>query len=235
MKYDLPAPRVDGQAVRRRIGAGPDDTVLVAGSTARGEEPAVLGAFSALRKVSPASRLVLAPRHPEDLEAAREAVRHAGLRLLAWSDLAREGAPAGGGCPAHDVLLVDVVGILPELYAAATLAFVGGSLVPRGGQNLLEPAAQGKPVLYGPHIENFRSVAGALAAQGGGFMAQDASELASLVLRLAADPKAIDAAGTSARRVVESQRGALARTLDHMEAALRSSAPMDASAGRARP
>jgi 3-deoxy-D-manno-octulosonic-acid transferase len=222
LKFDLPAPRVDASEVRRRIGAAPDETVLVAGSTARGEEDAVLGAFAALRRARPDSRLVLAPRHPEDLEAARDASLRAGLRLLHWSAIASGGTRGSAASPPpYDVLLVDVVGVLPEVYAAATLAFVGGSLVPRGGQNLLEPAAQGKPVLFGPHVENFRAVARDLGAQGGGFMARDPSDLAALVLRLASDKAALDAAGASARRVVEGNRGALTRTLDYLEAALR--------------
>ena len=230
LKFDLPAPRVDANEVRRRIGASPEEAVLVAGSTARGEEDAVLGAFAALRRVRPISRLVLAPRHPEDLEAAREASRRAGLRLLRWSEIA---AGTTSAPQPYDVLLVDVVGVLPEVYAAATLAFVGGSLVPRGGQNLLEPAAQGKPVLFGPHVENFRAAARDLGAQGGGFMARDPSDLAALVLRLAGDKAALDAAGASARRVVEANRGALTRTLDYLEAALRVPPSLCASTGHA--
>ena len=216
LKFDLPVPPGDAALVRRRLGASRDETILVAGSTAAGEEGAVLAAFAALRARQPAARLVMAPRHPEDLEAARQALTRAGLRTVRWSALA---AAAAEPEASHDAVLVDVVGVLPEIYAAASLAFVGGSLVPRGGQNLLEPAALAKPVLFGPHVENFRAAAEALQAQGGGFMARDAEELAALVCRLASDTRAREDAGARARRVVESNRGALARTLDLLVAA----------------
>jgi 3-deoxy-D-manno-octulosonic-acid transferase len=212
LKFDLPPPAVDEAVVRRRIATGPDVTIFVAGSTARGEEEAILAAFAALRRHDPAARLILAPRHPEDLEAAARALQGARLRTERYTTAASAGP--------WDALLVDVVGVLPQLYAAATVAFVGGSLTTRGGQNLLEPAALGKPVLFGPHVENFRAAAQALLDAGGGFMARDAGELGRLASRLAGDPVARGAAGAGARAVVEANRGALARTLRVIDQAL---------------
>jgi 3-deoxy-D-manno-octulosonic-acid transferase len=212
LKFDLPPPAVDEAAVRRRIATAPEVTIFVAGSTARGEEEAILAAFAALRRCDPLARLVLAPRHPEDLDGAARALSKAGLRTARYTT-----AEAAGP---WDALLVDVVGVLPQLYAAATVVFVGGSLTPRGGQNLLEPAALGKPVLFGPHVENFRAAAQALLAAGGGFVARDATELGALATRLAGDPVARGAAGEGARAVVEANRGALARTLRAIDQAL---------------
>jgi 3-deoxy-D-manno-octulosonic-acid transferase len=121
---------------------------------------------------------------------------------------------------AGDAVVVDVLGVLPEIYVAAALAFVGGSLVPRGGQNLLEPAAVGCPVLFGPLVDNWRAAADALVRAGGGFMVRDGAGLAAEVARLAADPGARAQAGARALAVVESNRGALERTLDLLAAQL---------------
>ncbi|HUD70321.1 MAG TPA: glycosyltransferase N-terminal domain-containing protein, partial [Dongiaceae bacterium] len=215
LKFDLPAPAIAGAEVRRRLGLDPAATVLVAGSTARAESTPVLGAFAALRAAAPAARLVLAPRHPEDFEDAAAAVVGAGWRLARYGAITDR--PAGTPAADYDVLLVDRLGVLPEIYAAANLAFVGGSLVPRGGQNLLEPAALGVPVLFGPEHHNVRAAADALVAAGGGFVAADAAALARLVVDLARDPAGARAMGARARGVVERERGALNRTLDAAE------------------
>ena len=220
VKYDLPLPRVDPSAIRRRLGAGPGDFLFVAGSTAPGEESAIIDAFKALRCVRPEARLILAPRHPEARQAAADALHRADLPPLAWSSLRPDGPPFAAGATASAAVLVDTLGVLPEIYAAASLVFVGGSLVPRGGQNLLEPAALGRAVLFGPHIENFRPSASALIERGGGFMATDAAALRELVLRLAADDDARAAAGALAREVVESHRGALQATVNLVAAIL---------------
>src|SRR5262249_11616494 len=159
---------------------GIDDAtpLFVAGSTAPGEEAPVLRALEILRSAAPAVRLILAPRHPEDFAAASKAAAAAGHRVAAWSGVV-DGTGGRAAGAARDVLVLDAGGVLPRVYAAADLVFVGGSLVPRGGQNVLEPAAQGRPVVFGPHTENFRAIAGALVSAGGGFVAHDAEEIGS--------------------------------------------------------
>ncbi|HYV85549.1 MAG TPA: glycosyltransferase N-terminal domain-containing protein [Patescibacteria group bacterium] len=220
MKFDLPRPAAAAATVRRRLGFDEAGPILVAGSSARGEEAAIIEAFLALRRNEPGARLVVAPRHPEDVPAAEEALAAAGLVPRRYSATsAAEGVASGaaravGGGGAADAVVVDVLGVLPEIYVAATLAFVGGSLVPRGGQNLLEPAAVGCPVLFGPLVDNWRAAADALLRAGGGFMVDDGRALAGQVTRLAADPAARRQAGERALAVVESNRGALERTLD---------------------
>jgi 3-deoxy-D-manno-octulosonic-acid transferase len=212
LKFDLPLPSTPGEATRERLGLAPGEPLFVAGSTAPGEEAPVLEAFRALRQADPRARLVLAPRHPERFARAGEILRASGLRVANWSAL-----PAPG---AYEALLLDAVGVLPLLYAAADLVFVGGSLVPRGGHNILEPAALGKPVLFGPHMDNFKEPARALTAAGAAFVARDGRELGSLAVRLLSDPAAYRVASALARRVVEANRGALARTIEALDEVL---------------
>jgi 3-deoxy-D-manno-octulosonic-acid transferase len=217
LKFDLAPPQADRQGVRRRLGLEDGAPLFVAGSTAAGEEPAVLEAFAALRRSHPSARLVLAPRHPENFAAAQRLARAAGHAVALWSRYTAGSAPARAS---FDVLVLDAMGVLPEIYAASDLVFVGGSLVRRGGHNVLEPAALGRPVLFGPHMENFRAAAEALTAAGAGFVARDGDELGRLLLRLLSDRAGYAVASAMARRVVEANRGALDRTLALVEEAL---------------
>jgi 3-deoxy-D-manno-octulosonic-acid transferase len=237
LKFDLAPPQADRQGVRRRLGLEDGAPLFVAGSTAAGEEPAVLEAFAALRRSHPSARLVLAPRHPENFAAAQRLARAAGHAVALWSRYAAGGPPAqaaaAGSAPARasfDVLVLDAMGVLPEIYAASDLVFVGGSLVRRGGHNVLEPAALGRPVLFGPHMENFRAAAEALTSSGAGFVAKDGDELGRLLLRLLSDRAGYAVASAMARRVVEANHGALDRTLALVEEVL---APIPARGLRA--
>ena len=223
LKFDLAPPPADRQGVRLRLGLEDGAPLFAAGSTAAGEERAVLEAFAALRLSHPSARLVLAPRHPEDFATARRLAGEAGHAVALWTRLAagqpeRTGARGPAPAPARfDVLVLDVMGVLPDLYAASDLVFVGGSLVRRGGHNVLEPAALGRPVLFGPHMENFRAAAEALTAAGAGFVARDGEELGNLLVRLLSDRAGYAVASAMARRVVEANRGALDRTLALIE------------------
>ncbi len=220
LKFDLPVPDVETGTVRRRIGLT-TEPLFVAGSTDTGEESPILDAFRILRATEPRVRLLIAPRHPERFAAAGASLRAAGLRVATWSAL-ETGVPAppgdpGAGAPLPwDAMLIDAIGVLPQLYAAADVVFVGGSLTRRGGQNLLEPAAMGRPVLFGPHVDNFRAAADSLIDAGGGFVVRDGAELGRLAARFLADPAARDQAGERARRVVVAERGALQRTVDRL-------------------
>jgi len=215
LKFDLPPARADRDGIRRKLGMPGSEPLFVAGSTAAGEDEPVLRAFTALRERDRTARLVLAPRHPENFAPAEAAARAAGRRVTRWTALGPAAASA-----VWDVLLLDALGVLPEMYAAADLVFVGGSLVPRGGHNVLEPAALGKPVLFGPHMENFRVAAEALTAAGAGFVARDGEELGHLLVRLLSDGAGYRVASAMALKVVEANRGALDRTLAMIEEVL---------------
>src|SRR5262249_19222828 len=149
----------------------------IAGSTHRGEEVLVLDVFRRLVAQVPDLRLVLAPRHPERAGEVERLATDAGLRVVRRSRLPGDGA----GCA---VVILDTVGELADLYRLATVVFVGGSLVPAGGHNLFEPALRKKPVLSGPHTENFRESADLLVHAGGALVVRSALELETQMRRL---------------------------------------------------
>ena len=214
LKYDALRPPETPGPLRRALGQdGPaPPPLLVAGSTLDGEEAAVLGAFAALRQAVPAARLVIAPRRPERFAPAAEAAASAGWRT------ARRTALPEAGWGDGDVVVLDTVGELAQVYPMATVVFVGGSLVPAGGHNVLEPAVAGKPVVVGPHMENFREIADAFLAENAMVQVRDAAGLAAAVLGLFADPARRADLGRRARDVVERNRGALDRTVDALAA-----------------
>jgi len=181
--------------------------VWVAGSTHAGEEALVLAAHAEL---PPDVLLLLVPRHPERFDAVAQLLAQGGWKFARRS---------GGAPPDAEVrvVLVDSVGVLAALYAAADAAFVGGSLVPIGGHNLLEPAALGVPVLTGPFTANGREIAQLLLSQGAALQVADARELAAALRRLLSDPAERQRMGASGRQIVESNRGSLARLLGLIE------------------
>ncbi|MBI4371169.1 MAG: hypothetical protein HY552_02610 [Elusimicrobia bacterium] len=214
-KYDAAKPDTGGvgvASVLARLGwAGAP--IFVAGSTHPAEEDVVLAACARARERVPGLRLVLAPRHPERSQEAWDALEAAGLRPARWSRLA-----AGEAAPARaEALLVDAMGVLPSLYARARAAFVGGTLAPVGGHNLLEPAAAGVPVLYGPHTSHVEEPARLLEREGGGARVRNAEELGDRLARFAADPAAAREAGARAAQAARALRGAAARVLALLE------------------
>ena len=209
MKFDGAIPSEPDPALRSLVaGAAGDGKVLVAGSTSPGEEEIVLDAMRLAGEG--AFFLVLAPRHPDRFGRVEAILRQQDVPFVRRSD---GGSNAGSGRPPR-VLLLDTVGELAGAYRLADLAFVGGSLVPRGGQNLTEPAVCGVPVLFGPHTQHVAAVAGALLACGGGERVTDAASLAAAAVRLLGDLPARRRMGEGGRSLVDSQRGATARTVE---------------------
>jgi 3-deoxy-D-manno-octulosonic-acid transferase len=192
-----------GAALRARYAAG--RPLWVAGSTREGEETAVLEAAQAIAARHPGTVLVLAPRHPPRFDAVAEAIVAAGCACVRHS-----GAVAAGADGAR-VVLLDTLGELPDFYAAADVAFVGGSLVRAGGHNLLEPAALGVPVVAGPHQFNGPEIAEALQQAGALTIVPDAAALAAVVTALLDDPTTRSRQGAAGRAVVAANRGALER------------------------
>jgi 3-deoxy-D-manno-octulosonic-acid transferase len=196
----------EGRELRGSVGGGARP-IWIAGSTHAGEEEQVLAAHEQL----PADALLLlVPRHPDRFESVGELLKQRGVKFAR-----RSGGVAPD--PATRVLLVDTVGELAALYAAADAAFVGGSLVPIGGHNLLEPAALGLPVLTGPSHANGEEIARMLLAEGAALEVRDAGELAAALSRLLADGQERRRMGDIGRRIVESNRGSVARLLELIE------------------
>jgi 3-deoxy-D-manno-octulosonic-acid transferase len=184
--------------------------VWVAGSTHAGEEDALVAAQAELRGSIADALLVLVPRHPQRFDAVAAALSRQGVIFERRSRAASVAAPA-------EILLVDRMGELTAFYAASDAAFVGGSLVPVGGHNLLEPAALGLPVLTGPYTANSKEIARTLIERGGAIEVGDAPALAASLRQLFADPALRRRLGEAARDFVEAHRGSLARLLQLLE------------------
>ena len=187
----------------RESGTGP---VLVCGSTVEDEEGSLLSAFRNLLVDHPKAVMILAPRHPERFVEVAELVETLGFRMLRrslWS-----GEPLAGS-----VFLVDSIGELAALYSLATVAFVGGSLVPRGGHNILEPAMYGVPVVTGNHYENFRDIVNYFRERNA-VRVVGLAELPLVFMELIENAGERDTLGRNALAALDSQRGATARTVD---------------------
>jgi 3-deoxy-D-manno-octulosonic-acid transferase len=217
VKHDRPSEgELSGKAadwIARSV-EGRSGGVLVAGSIRDGETRIVLDAFLELRKAFPDLLLVLAPRHPERFDPA--VFNGSGLSWGRWSEVSSSGPEAG-----NSLVLVDTYGDLAELYALATLAFVGGTLDRRGGHNLMEPAFKGVPVLFGPHFANFEEEGNALVAAGGGFVTVDGDAIVAEASRLLGDDEARRTAGRRALGVAEGSGGAVGNTLALLEEVMR--------------
>jgi len=211
LKFDvsLPAPPPIVESLRRSMSAESAGPVLVCGSTVDDEEAPLLKAFENLRVAHPRAVMILAPRHPERFEQVAILVRQLEILLVRRSQWS--GQPLSGG-----VLLIDTIGELAALYALADVAFVGGSLVPRGGHNIIEPAQHGVAIVTGNHTENFRDIVGL-------FKSRDAVRIVSLaelpltLMQLLADDAERLALGRRALETIRSQMGATSRTLEALK------------------
>jgi 3-deoxy-D-manno-octulosonic-acid transferase len=186
--------------------------VFVAGSTMRGEEAAVLRAFRRVRASVPATLLLIAPRHPERFDEVEQLCREEGWKTQRRTALAIDAEPAA------DVVVLDTIGELATLYQVATVVFVGGSLVPTGGHNVLEPAVFGKPIVFGPYMDNFREIADACVAAEAAIRLDDEGQLEREVVQLLTDPVKRARLGAAARALVDANRGAKDRTMSVIEA-----------------
>ena len=213
LKFDsleLPAVVSHGKPrarVLRFFRLSPNRLVLVAGSTVKGEEPAVLKAFSRLKGTSPSAVAILAPRQPERFGEVERLARDAGFVVARRSDLPIDTEPRA------DVVVLDTIGELAQLYQVATVVFVGGSLVDHGGHNILEPAVFGKPIVFGPHMQNFKEIVDAFLGNDAAVQVGSERELEQAMVSLATDPVRRAKLGAAARALVEANRGAKGKTL----------------------
>ena len=208
LKFDVAPPTAPAivTSLRESLGQSGAAPVLVCGSTLEDEEGALLSAFSNILANHPKAVMILAPRHPERFAEVAELVERLGFRL--WRRSLWSGESLAGG-----VFLVDSIGELAALYSLATVAFVGGSLLPRGGHNILEPALYGVPVVTGNHYENFRDIVNYFRERNA-VRVVGVAELPLVFLELIESREARETLGRNALAALESQRGATARTVE---------------------
>jgi 3-deoxy-D-manno-octulosonic-acid transferase len=214
LKFDAAETPAPSEALTSRFGlaARRNRPLLVAGSTTAGEEDLVLTAFRRVLARLPEAALLIAPRHPERFDLVASLVGSRGLGCL------RRSALEPGGWGDEEVVLLDTLGELAPVYALADVVFVGGSLVSAGGHNILEPAAAGRPVIVGRHMENFQEIADQFRVAGALVRVADAEQLGHEVAALLLDASRRRELGDRARRLVEENRGAVRRTVDALSA-----------------
>jgi 3-deoxy-D-manno-octulosonic-acid transferase len=213
LKFDslqAPTPVAHGrprEPVLRYFRLSPSRIVVVAGSTMKPEDAVVLRAFARIRSIAPGALLVIAPRQRERfLEVERLALED-GFTVARRSNLPIDGEPR------VDVVVLDTFGELAQLYQLATVVFVGGSLADYGGHNILEPAIFGKPIVFGPHMHNFREIAETFLANQAAVQVQSERELEEVLRNLITDPVRRAGLGAAARALVEANRGAKDKTM----------------------
>ena len=207
LKFDVIAPKgvtERGDEIRNRLG-GAEKKVIVLGSSHEGEEMAFLDSLASTRNNFPDTSIVgvIVPRHPERFDSVSDYITRRGIQVTRWSE-SREFLP-----DTVDVLLVDTMGELMEFYAASDIAVVGGSFVPVGGHNILEPLMVGTPVLFGPEMSNFRQIAELVLTANAGCQVADKSELTSGVCRLLVQSELSEEMTANGYRLLEGNRGSV--------------------------
>jgi len=216
LKYDIEVPQIDGPErvlFRESIGFVSTAPLWVAGSTHPGEEKQILAAHKGLKHVFPKLQLLLAPRDPERGPELESLAREMGFKAIRRSAIEKSGDV--------DIVVLDTLGELLKCYSLCDVAFVGGTLVNIGGHNLLEPAAYGVPVLFGPYVESMRTIAEDLLTHGGGRRVSGKEELESVLNRLLKDSFERKNMGNKAKDLLRKNQGAVSRYLDLVAEALR--------------
>jgi 3-deoxy-D-manno-octulosonic-acid transferase len=212
LKFDQMIPRFDKydkEAIRKSLGISNSCQIIVAGSIREGEEKIILDVFQRLRKENPSFLLILAPRHLNQINLIEEYLLGLGLKFRKKTEIDKKSIEDQN----YSVILLDTMGELFSIYCIADVAFVGGSLVPSGGHNILEPAIWGVPVIFGPHIDDFKFAASCLIQSGGGIMVESEDELYQSFSGLLKDEKLRKHLGQKGKKAVEKQRGAAEQTV----------------------
>jgi len=218
LKFDARPPEVGElperlRAALQQVGRSP---VMVAGSTMPSEEKLVLQAWGQIQQSHPKGLLILAPRHPARFGEVAQLLSTEARRFVRRTSLGSDPATLAGQMAFAEVLLLDTIGELAGLFELADVVFMGGSLVPTGGHNLLEPAYWGKPILFGPHMQNFPDVASAFLQSDAAIQVGDWRELAVEVLRLLEDGTRRQQLGKRAREVLAREAGATERVIERV-------------------
>ncbi len=218
-KYDSLAARADDvlrDEIAAKLDISPGTDVFVAGSTHEGEDDVVLTVYRALIDKYPDMLMIIVPRHPERGEDVLSLAKNKGFGdCVTMTEINGGGKRAG-----RRIIIIDVIGELFKAYGLATMVFCGGSLVPKGGQNILEPAAWGKVVLYGPSMEDFMDEREKLEMTGGGITIRDGDELLGEMLKLMEDPEACLRKGMAGQVMVASNTGAARRYAEMIQSQL---------------
>src|SRR5947208_6272461 len=208
LKYDvIRSSRPLDNALANLLGSW--NQVWIAASTMPGEEEFVLDAFAGLQKTHPDLKLVIAPRHADRFDTVEAIVKRRRMTCVRRTRLGADG----------DILLLDTFGELAGVFQYATVVFMGGSLVPRGGHNVLEPARHGKPIVFGPHMENFRDMARLFLEANAARQIQTPEQLAPAIAELLANPELASELGRNAFGIVQQNAGATDRVLQILEPA----------------
>lgn len=222
MKFDIhiKASRLSVAEIMGQLGLKEGDELLVAGSTHPGEEEEIIGAYKELTQKFPRLKLLIAPRHIERSDEVAAIVKKLGFEPILLSILSvpctlRPACPAGGSVGGEPcVYILDTIGRLNDFYSIASVVFIGGSLIKHGGQNPIEPAVYGKPVIFGRYMFNFKNAAEAFLAKGAAIRVDSGSELIPILHNLLADKSKRSEMGAMAERVVVENGGATDRNLD---------------------
>lgn len=211
MKFDI----LDNQAEEDKIKGlskilpfSEEDIILTGGSTHKGEEKIILETYIELKQKNKILKLILAPRHPERLYDVENLIHEMGLKFIKRSNLPSS-APVE-----NNILLIDTIGELSLIYRFSTIVFIGGSLVPVGGHNILEAARYSKPVIFGPYMSNFRYSSELLLSKNGAIQIKNGCELSSVIDRLLKNPEEAKFIGRNAYKCIEDSQGATSRNLE---------------------
>lgn len=217
-KFDQPFQSIDSKKIeglREKMNLAQKDKILIAGSTHKGEEAILSEVFSKMKSDSTNYRFIVVPRDPKRADSIRRIFESSGLSTSLLRDLSQVNYVRK-----MDVLVVDVIGILRDLYALADCTFIGGSLVSRGGHNPLEPAAFSKPIVFGPDMSNFKAVSDLLIASEGAIQVKDSKMLYTAVTMLMANEEKGQTMGENAFQVFAGNKGAVEKTLKIVRAYL---------------
>jgi len=212
LKFDQCVPTLTSEEkaqLYRAFNLDPGQKIFIAGSTHRGEEETVLEIFKALKNRYADLVLILAPRHPERFNEADNLISRHKLKSIKRTQLEQQKGPQR-----HDVILLDTIGELSNLYSIGTIIFVGGSLVPIGGHNVLEPVAYKKAVIFGPHMDNFLEIARVLKDTGGGLQVATKEEFLSQAQKLLHDDTLRDALGEKAFESIAHNQGTIEKAME---------------------
>ena len=181
--------------------------ILLAASTHKGEDQIILNAYNMIKKSSPGLKLIIAPRHPERFDEVAELIKDTGHKYIRRSTLEEDILTDG------DIILMDTIGELSQAFSSISITFIGGSLVPVGGHNILEPAYWSKPIIFGPHMDNF-PIAGEFLKRSAALQVTDAEDMAKTVIKLLGNRTETERMGRNAKEIVEKNRGAVKKAVE---------------------